>query len=390
MAKSVREAIGAALHKRIEARNLGMSEPQHPTPFGGHAGNQPGAHQGAEGNPAAAPASAGQAGRFESIAAVGARLAQLREAKAWSLDDVSARLKVPPHKLRALEAGDLSHLPDRTFAAGIVRSYAKILGADPAPFTEALRRESGPPEQAFSLPESSGAGLPRARMARMSVPLGGSSRRRSWMWGIAALVVALVALAMWHTGGDSAAWLARLKGGAGSAPVAASATAEASPASTPDEIAAANTGDAPGTGVQPMPSPLGTNALPASSPVTAGATGASVPLAPAVNLAASAAANATASAAAAASEASVAGEGSSAVEMKVKQDSWLSVRQKDGKEVFSGLVHAGSVQRVEGEPPFKVTVGNVAGVESLTVDDQPVDPKRYSGARGNVARLTLP
>ena len=69
---------------------------------------------------------------------------------------------------------------------------------------------------------------------------------------------------------------------------------------------------------------------------------------------------------------------------------FYSVRGKDGKELYSGLVSAGSTQRVEGEAPFKVTVGNVKGGESLSVDDEPVDAKRYSSARGNVARLSLP
>jgi hypothetical protein len=49
----------------------------------------------------------------------------------WSIDDVSARLKVSSAKLRALESGDISQLPDTTFALGVVRSYAKMLGADP-------------------------------------------------------------------------------------------------------------------------------------------------------------------------------------------------------------------------------------------------------------------
>ena len=93
---------------------------------------------------------------------------------------------------------------------------------------------------------------------------------------------------------------------------------------------------------------------------------------------------------AAASAPAVAGSGSGAIELKVKEDSWFSVRGKDGKELYSGLVRAGSTQRVEGEAPFKVTVGNVKGVESLSVDDEPVDAKRYSSARGNVARLSLP
>ncbi|OXH83292.1 helix-turn-helix domain-containing protein, partial [Burkholderia multivorans] len=68
--------------------------------------SEPQPSNGAETN-AAQPAPAG----LESLVAVGSRLAQLREAKGWTVEDVSARLKVAPPKLRALEAGDISHLP---------------------------------------------------------------------------------------------------------------------------------------------------------------------------------------------------------------------------------------------------------------------------------------
>jgi cytoskeleton protein RodZ len=76
--------------------------------------------------------------------------------------------------------------------------------------------------------------------------------------------------------------------------------------------------------------------------------------------------------------------------LSVTQDSWFSVRDKGGKEVFSGIVHAGDTKEVAGEAPFKVTVGNKAGLESLTLDGQPVDPSKYSAAKGNVARFALP
>jgi cytoskeleton protein RodZ len=396
-----------------------MSEPQHPTPFGAHKSGQPGSQAGAlpgsqpENAASAANTAPGgiqQAASLDSVAAVGARLTQLREAKNWSLDDVSARLKVSPQKLRALESGDLSLFPDRNFATGIVRSYAKIMGADPDPFTAALRHANGPVEQNLSLPASSGAGLPRGRV---SVPLGSSPRRRSWLWGVAAVIVAVIALAMWHTGGDSAAWFARLKASANSATQATNSETSASSSVAATDEATANTGsvasgdaaEAPANGAegqagtpvgtqagaQPMPSPLGTNALPASSSTitavqgaAARAQSASAPLANAVKPAPSADAAVTASAAA------LVGTGANELELKVAKDSWFSVRQKDGKEVFSGLVKADSVQRVAGDAPFKITVGNRAGLDSLTFDGQPVDPAKFGPAKGNVARFSLP
>jgi cytoskeleton protein RodZ len=374
-----------------------MSEPQHPTPLGAHKAGQ---HDGLDGS--ATPAASAQAVTLDSVAGVGARLAQLREAKNWSLDDVSARLKVSPQKLRALESGDLSLFPDRTFAAGIVRSYAKIMGADPAPFTAALRQANGPVEQNLSLPASSGAGLPRGRV---SVPLGSSPKRRSWLWGIAAVVVAVVALAMWHTGGDSAAWLARLKASANGTPMAGGTdTTAASSVATPDEVAASGgtpndvtaSASAPAvaqanTGAAPMPSPLGTDALPASSSTIAAVQGTAAQAKPATpGSSPVAAAKPAAASAAGSADTESAGSGENAIELKVTKDSWFSVRQKDGKEVFSGLVHAGSAQRVSGDAPFKVTVGNRAGLDSLTFDGQPVDEAKFGSAKGNVARFTLP
>ncbi|UTV53360.1 helix-turn-helix domain-containing protein [Burkholderia arboris] len=340
-----------------------MSEPQ-PT-------------NGAETN-AAKPAPAG----LESLAAVGSRLAQLRETKGWSVDDVSARLKVAPQKLRALEAGDISHLPGVTFALGVVRSYAKMLGVDPEPFAQALRRERGVPEVDLSMPASSGTDLPRGRV---SIPLGGSSRHHPWLWGTAIVVVAVVAVLMWHTGGDSSSLLARFKGGDTEHASAASASAASS--SSVEE--AASSGASAVTGNE-VPAPAAASAAPA---VQAIASAVPAPVAPVAAAAASQPVVATtaASAAAPAQPASVvAAAGQSMVELKVKQDCWFSVRDKNGKELFSAMVRAGETKQVAGDGPFKVTIGNKAGLDAVAFDGKPVDPAKYSAARGNVARFTLP
>ncbi|MFM0208898.1 DUF4115 domain-containing protein [Paraburkholderia sediminicola] len=381
-----------------------MSEPQHPQPHDTDTN---------EGHPAPAARAVvqpvvqpGLTG-LDSLAAVGARLTQLRESKGWTIEDVSARLKVSVTKLRALESGDISHLPDTTFALGVVRSYAKMLGADPTPFTQALRREKGVPAPDLSMPASSGRDLPRGRV---SLSLGGSGQKsRSWLWGIAAVIVAVIALGMWHTnGGDSSAWLARLKASASGAPGGATgasgAVAVAQGQAAGSEATAEDAASAPETqaaadnaaSATPMPAPLATGAAPSSAPeVTAAAVppkagsqaqaaaqGASAPVVAAIG------ASAVADTATAATAAPAAGE--AIIALRVTQDSWFSVRGKDGKEVFSGLVHAGDTKEVTGAGPFKVTIGNKAGLESLTLDGQPVDPSKYSAAKGNVARFALP
>jgi cytoskeleton protein RodZ len=383
-----------------------MSEPQHPHPQ--DTGTDTG-HPAPAATRAAVVQPAVQTG-LDSLMAVGARLTQLRESKNWSIDDVSARLKVSSAKLRALEAGDISQLPDTTFALGVVRSYAKMLGADPAPFTQALRREKGVPAPDLSMPASSGRDLPRGRV---SLSLGGSSggqKHRSWLWGIAAVIVAVIALGMWHTnGGDSSAWLARLRATANSAAgnnangasgavaqgQAAGSEAvadEAAPAaSAPDQNQAAATDNAASAVQMPTPLPMADGAS-SAAPVVA------TPANPAASKAASQAQAATKAASApvvattanGASDAVQAPAGESVVALRVTQDSWFSVRQSDGKELFSGLVHAGDSKEISGVGPFKVTVGNKAGLDSMTLDGQPVDPAKYASAKGNVARMTLP
>ncbi|WP_395067524.1 helix-turn-helix domain-containing protein [Paraburkholderia silvatlantica] len=386
-----------------------MSEPQHPFGTDGTDSNAGRSAPGATPSPVQAVP--------DTLAAAGARLAQLREAKGWAIEDVSARLKVSVSKLRELEAGDISHLPDTTFALGVVRAYAKLLGTDSAPFTQALRRERGIAQPDLSMPASAGSDLPRGRV---SLSLGGSGaraprRRASWLWGVAIIVIAVLAISMWHTNsGESSAWFARLKAMANGASVqtgassptvtqgVATGSADASAVQGADQSAAPQAGDANEAGdnanaapdqgaaasapqaAQPaQPVPQATQPAPqAAKPAAASA----APAAALANAASAARAQAASAPAAAADN----GADTSTFAIRVTQDTWVSVRQKDGKEVFSGLIHGSDAREITGTEPLKVTVGNKAGIESMTIDGQPVDTSKYASARGNVARFVLP
>ena len=375
-----------------------MSEPQHP--FGTDGTETNAGRSGSDGSPSPVQAVP------DTLAAVGVRLAQLRQAKGWSVEDVSARLKVSVSKLRELEAGDISHLPDATFALGVVRAYAKLLGADPAPLTQALRRERGVPQPDLSMPASAGADLPRGRV---SLSLGGGvrtpRRRASWLWGLAFVVVAVIGISMWHTNSvDSSAWFARLKSmasgttsnassesGASSATVAEGATTSAAAGQGKEEAGAQGGEAANAQASGQVNGQVGgaASAVQGAASASQAAQAAPASAAPAAN---AAAASAPAVAAAATEQAASvpAAPGTSTFAIRVTQDSWVSVRQKDGKELFSGLVHANDGREISGVEPLKITVGNKAGIESMTIDGQPVDASKYASARGNVARFVLP
>src|ERR687891_1479764 len=61
---------------------------------------------------------------------VGAQLRQVREERGEGLEHVAQYLRIRPFYLDALEQGDLSVMPGRTYALGFLRSYADYLGFD--------------------------------------------------------------------------------------------------------------------------------------------------------------------------------------------------------------------------------------------------------------------
>ncbi|RKP54601.1 helix-turn-helix domain-containing protein [Pararobbsia silviterrae] len=358
-----------------------------------------------------------------SAAGVGARLTQLREARRWSIEDVSTRLKVPPNKLRAIEAGDLSALPDMTFTLGVIRAYAKLLGVDAAPLTAAMRQSTGPIEQDLTMPASRGGGLPRS--GKMStVSLSGPAKRRPWVWGIGAVVLAVVVLLLYRSGTEPSAWLARFKPMAATS-TAGAASAASTSASTSADAPAEASGDAPGAASDTQ-APADTNAsasaptvaaaadtAPQAAPQTApAAPAASSPAAQTLAAVAAAGSSPAASAPKAASAASKAADaadaaakaadaepasdvpepvdGQQSIHVSVSADTWVSVREAGGKEVMSGLLHAGDAKDAVGKPPLQFVIGNNRGVDALEVNGAPVDPSKYANAKGNVARFTLP
>ncbi|MGI4814986.1 MAG: helix-turn-helix domain-containing protein [Janthinobacterium lividum] len=348
---------------------------------------------------------------LDSDAAIGAALMAARSQKGWSIEEVASRLKVAAAKLRALESGKLETLSDATFLTGLVRSYAKALDLDPQPLVEALRRVRGTASPELKAPlQTRGSALNRSQ-----VPLSlGNTRRtggRSWLWAIAAVVVVVAALAVWRAGNEPNGWLTRLKAGV---PDAASSTRGTSGASSVSGASGiANPDSASGTVTVPLRPPAGTGdqaggaqapeaAVAGSGGDAAGAQ--QVVRAQQATLAAVSAASglgpatrgiavteaAPVGAASTGAAAAPAAAGASTLSIDASASTWISVRQQDGKEVFSGTLAAGQSRQVQGMRPFKLVVGNVGGIAAMTQDGRPVDLGQFNRAPGQVAHFELP
>jgi cytoskeleton protein RodZ len=278
--------------------------------------------------------------------AAGGELASAREELNLSVAEVARHLKLSPAQVEALEAGAYERLPGRVFVRGFLRNYAKLVGIDPEPLVRRLEREMPEPRVVEEPPPSPQAVMPTGERSRWPVYA-----------GIAGTVIA--ALAAYEFGFNSPAFNeAQTEAGKAGSDATTSASAEPPASSSP---AVGASGSATDAGVPPVT---------ASAPATATGAGSAV-----------AASGTTQVQAVAPSDA-----GTRALHFRFDEESWVEVRDADGRVIFTKLNRAGTEERVTGLAPLKLVVGNARGVR-LTADDRPVDLEPYTGA--SVARLTL-
>ena len=263
-----------------------------------------------------------------------------------SYDDVANQLKFAPRLIEALEAGEFDKLPGRTFARGMLRSYAKLLKIDPAPIlaqlgvSDAGRTQAGP-EQAVSL--------------RAPIPFSEGGKHGNLIYTVLTVVVlAVVAFYAfeWYQEKGASSKLAFVDAGR-PAPQAPAQAPE--PAATGSDASLARDGK-PATFASAGPAPVPETAARMEEKKPDDAK--SAPLAP----------------------------GKRRIVMRFEKESWVQVKGGNGATLLSQLNPAGSEKIIDGDPPFQLTIGNAPSVH-VTYNDQPVDLKPHF--KVDVARLTL-
>jgi cytoskeleton protein RodZ len=309
-----------------------------------------------------------------SVSSIGATLRAAREQKGLSVIDIHARLRISERQIHALENDDFSMLPEPTIARGFIRNYAKFLEIDAEPLLAAYRAQTPAEEQKnISIPSA-------------NIPIT-QSRTTDWKKYIYASALVLLGAGVWllydenllpnipdfHLNSTSSEVSSN---NAESLPQAALPAAER-------ESAAAQT-PAPGEAFALPPEQVTepASAAPAAEPQTSAAT---VPTAPAAQPAPAAPA-VTPAPTVSSADSATSSVALHKVRLQFTEDSWVSIVDRHGKEIFNKTKRAGSEDAVEGEPPLKVTIGNAAGSQ-LIYDDKPVDTAPYN--RLNVVRITL-
>ena len=80
--------------------------------------------------------------------------------------------------------------------------------------------------------------------------------------------------------------------------------------------------------------------------------------------------------------------GGGTLRFKFTGESWVEVKDVEGKKIFSQTSPGNTEETVNGSPPFSLTIGNAASVR-LFYNDEPVDLILYTNTNGGVARLSL-
>ncbi|MFJ3055077.1 helix-turn-helix domain-containing protein [Herbaspirillum sp. NPDC087042] len=330
----------------------------------------------------------------------GAMLAEQRQKKGWTVEQVASLVKLAPRQIQAIEADNYAALPGLAVARGFVRSYAKALGLDANALTAAMPQESAVaqrdhivPQHSLSTPFSEGP-LP----AMMMSTRGNSSPLPIVAGVVVAALLAGAAVVRWTDVGASApqlAWLKSHKSEAAAAAPDASAAPDVA-ANANNEVASSDTpvnarvetitpaaSEEPVKQVAPVVEAAPAPAAPvqAAKPVVVESAPAPVAATPAP------AASSTAQAGGASVPAGLNIVNSKdMLRLTFREDSWVEIRRADKSTIISRLLKAGTTEAFDVSDATTLIIGNASGVDA-TLRGQPLELKSPGG--NNVARLNL-
>lgn len=312
-------------------------------------------------NPVALIETAGEAG-FAVLPTVGEQLQAARKVRLLEVVDVAQALKLGPRQVEALENGDWQGLPGQTFIRGFVRNYARFVQIDPLPLMAQLDGVLQKPVDTLALAESKAASMPSGVSF-------GAPRRDRMVVVFGLLLVIAAALAYFLLAKDLSSLRETAQTAIDSlARKSEPETAAAKPPAPAEQAVAASAGAAvepvfpPGTTPQQVMNPQALMAPePLSSPVSA------APLAGAAEKSKPVASEAQ-------------------LRFVADKESWVEVRDRDSKVVFSERITPGTDREVSGLGPLSLVIGYAPGVK-LYWRGQPIDLLPF--ARGEVARLVL-
>lgn len=285
---------------------------------------------------------------------VGQQLRLARENNGISLDDLAQTLKLGKKQLQSLESGDWGKLPGPTFIRGFVRNYARLVHIDAEHLMAQLDRALIKPASNLEVPVSRPVNVQYSALATSH-----KSRQIVLLGGI---FVVLAAAMYFFMPNDLTSLRSNIQ--------SVLNTAAQKDVLTSDQAQQAKAESEPVF-------PPGMNAQQVMNPqVLTPAESAPAPTASPESNTAKTASGITEAAPVAAPQ----------IRLVADKESWVEIRSRDGKVIFSQRMAPGSEQALAGEGPLSLVIGFAPGIR-LFWHGQQVDLTPH--ARGDVARLVL-
>lgn len=264
----------------------------------------------------------------------GRALAEARMARHLTLAEVAQQLKLSATQVESLEADAYDRLPGPVFVRGFVRNYARLLELDAEVLVSQLELPHTSPPASAAIPLSRNIPFPE-------------QGRTNWMPYalVLALVVGAVVLFEAFFSMPPEAVISVVTPQPAAGPVVAQSAAPVQESVAP----------------QPAPQVEVVAAAAVSEPV---APPAPVPAPVPVKLQA----------------------GMAELHFVFETDSWVEIRDRNDRILFSQLNPVGSEHRMQGRPPLSLVIGNAKSVR-LNYNGQPFDLAPHT--RVEVARFTL-
>jgi cytoskeleton protein RodZ len=311
-----------------------------------------------------------------STATPGELLSRQREALGIPLSDAARALNLRPAVVDGLEQNNYDEIPVAAYRRGYLRAYARYLGMDDRLVLDAYQASHGNTET-------------DRRVTPVSITRP-PSRIGAWLFKLVTLLVIIGLIAvtvMW--------WQSR--GGSEPPSMGSTSTLEeendlttspSAPPTTAPEQALVSTPQLPSSTSE---EPEETVESTVSDAIVATDSADIDPVTPTEEATESTATATADTSAQADSEEEVADAEPAAnpnlLELTFNEQSWTEIFDANNQRVFVGLQTPGTTASVEGEPPFRLTIGNSTGVE-LRYQGETINLRQRAGAN-NVARFTL-
>jgi cytoskeleton protein RodZ len=274
-----------------------------------------------------------EAKKRDTTLAWGERLRETRIRRGMSVEEVASALLLEASLIEAIEAEQCDQLPGSSFVKGYMRNYAKLLEVDAEPLIEAYSRVCGNDEPELT------------QVARIKEVTSKDAAPRYTTWIVGTILV--VSFGIW--------WGAKMlspKVVDKQKPV----TAVAPEAEAPTQPVS------PFLQEQPATEPASKKEQPPAD-LTAAGKEQNTPAAP-----------------------TPAEPAQDTIRLTLSADSWIEIEDGSGKKVYMDLARAGQTKVVQGQPPFKVLLGNAPAV---TVEYNGEVYDHSTSNRKGVARFTL-